>query len=271
MRSHWHDNDVIDRLKQVAKEIGISIQVPHAKKLDMLAIKEEAAKNLEELKLQLDKAGGGADAAAAEKKAPTRSQPAVRPEKLLDVEEEKLHRAKSYERELAQRRQQMERKLEEMQKFSADLDKKVDPSDEMHAATLAVNKEGLMIKVRDVSAECERLEEESETYRHMQRRLEGFLASEKAMCEDIGKEIQQHDEDLVKLRERLRDSVKEITGSFHVDDLEHKRLLMQETAAGYENMLKARRQELQDLRNQAEAAKKRDDVYARIETSLLRM
>jgi predicted nucleic acid-binding Zn-ribbon protein len=91
------------------------------------------------------------------------------------------------------------------------------------------------------------------------------------MCEDIGKEIQQHDEDLVKLRERLRDSVKEITGSFHVDDLEHKRLLMQETAAGYENMLKARRQELQDLRNQAEAAKKRDDVYARIETSLLRM
>jgi hypothetical protein len=134
MRSHWHDNDVIDRLKQVAKEIGISIQVPHAKKLDMLAIKEEAAKNLEELKLQLDKAGGGADAAAAEKKAPTRSQPAVRPEKLLDVEEEKLHRAKSYERELAQRRQQMERKLEEMQKFSADLDKKVDPSDEMHAA-----------------------------------------------------------------------------------------------------------------------------------------
>ena len=34
-------------------------------------------------------------------------------------------------------------------------------------------------------------------------------------------------QDLVKLRERLRDSVKEITGSFHVDDMEHKRLLMQ--------------------------------------------
>jgi hypothetical protein len=36
-------------------------------------------------------------------------------------------------------------------------------------------------------------------------------------------------------------------------------------------MLKNRRQELQELRNQAEAAKKRDDIYARIETSLLRM
>ena len=94
------------------------------------------------------------------------------------------------------------------------------------------------------------------------------------MCDDVSKEIQQHDEvavmmmmmmmmiliiimmitiviimiimmmmnttktlpmrpcrpltqDLVKLRERLRDSVKEITGSFHVDDMEHKRLLMQ--------------------------------------------
>ena len=46
---------------------------------------------------------------------------------------------------------------------------------------------------------------------------------------------------------------------------------MQETLVGYENMLKSRRQELQELRNQAEAAKKRDDVYARIETSLLRM
>jgi len=50
-RSHWHDNDVIDRLKQVAKEIGISIQVPQAKKLDMHAIKEQAAKNLEDLKV----------------------------------------------------------------------------------------------------------------------------------------------------------------------------------------------------------------------------
>lgn len=46
---------------------------------------------------------------------------------------------------------------------------------------------------------------------------------------------------------------------------------VQETLVGYENMLKSRRQELQDLRNQAEAAKKRDDIYARIETSLLRM
>ena len=36
-------------------------------------------------------------------------------------------------------------------------------------------------------------------------------------------------------------------------------------------MLKNRRLELQELRNQAEAAKKRDDIYARIETSLLRM
>jgi hypothetical protein len=53
--------------------------------------------------------------------------------------------------------------------------------------------------------------------------------------------------------------------------MEHARLLMQETLVGYENMLKGRRQELQDLRSQAEAAKKRDDIYARIETSLLRM
>ncbi len=91
------------------------------------------------------------------------------------------------------------------------------------------------------------------------------------MCNDVSREIEQHDDDLVKLRERLRDSVKEITGSLHVDDMEHARLLMQETLAGYENLLKGRRQELQDLRGQAEAAKKRDDIYARIETSLLRM
>jgi hypothetical protein len=105
----------------------------------------------------------------------------------------------------------------------------------------------------------------------MQRRLEGFLSAERVMCDDVSREIRQHDEDLVKLRERLRDSVKEITGSLHVDDMEHARLLMQETLVGYENMLKGRRQELQDLRSQAEAAKKRDDIYARIETSLLRM
>jgi len=89
MRSHWHDNDVIDRLKQVAREIGISIQVhaynplhppqpnlkpqtpnpkpqpptpnisipqvPQARKMDLHAIKEEAAKNLEDLRLQLDR------------------------------------------------------------------------------------------------------------------------------------------------------------------------------------------------------------------------
>jgi hypothetical protein len=61
----------------------------------------------------------------------------------------------------------------------------------------------------------------------MQRRLEGFVAAERAMCDEIGRQIQQHDEDLVKLRERLRDSVKEITGSLHVDDMEHARLLMQ--------------------------------------------
>jgi hypothetical protein len=36
-------------------------------------------------------------------------------------------------------------------------------------------------------------------------------------------------------------------------------------------MLKSRRQELQELRASAEAAKKRDDIYARIETSLLRL
>ena len=267
---HWHDNDVIDRLKQVAREIGISIQVPHAKKMDMHAIKEEAAKNLEELKHQLDRASGGVESAAAEKK-PAKPQPAMRPERLLDIEEEKLHRAKSYERELVQRRQLMERKLDEMQKLSADIDKKADPSDELQAAVLAVNKEGLLIKVRDLNAECERLEEEGDTCRHMQRRLEGFLSAERVMCDDVGREIRQHDEDLVKLRERLRDSVKEITGSLQVDDMEHARLLMQETLVGYENMLKGRRQELQDLRSQAEAAKKRDDIYARIETSLLRM
>lgn len=270
MGKHWHDNDVIDRLKQVAREIGISIQVPAAKKMDIHAIKEEAAKNLEELKQQLDKASGGADAAAVDKKI-AKLQPAIKPERLLDIEEEKLHRAKSYERELVQRRQQMERKLDEMQRLSADLDKKADPSDELQSAVLAVNKEGLMIKVRDLTTECEKLEEDGETYRHMQRRLQGFLAAEKVLCDDIGREIKQHDEDLVKLRERLRDSVKEITGSLHVDDMEHARLLMQETLVGYENMLKIRRQELQDLRSQAEAAKKRDDIYARIETSLLRM
>lgn len=270
MGKHWHDNDVIDRLKQVAREIGISIQVPAAKKMDIHAIKEEAAKNLEELKQQLDKASGGADAAAVDKKI-AKPQPAIKPERLLDIEEEKLHRAKSYERELVQRRQQMERKLDEMQRLSADLDKKADPSDELQSAVLAVNKEGLMIKVRDLTTECEKLEEDGETYRHMQRRLQGFLAAEKVLCDDIGREIKQHDEDLVKLRERLRDSVKEITGSLHVDDMEHARLLMQETLVGYENMLKIRRQELQDLRSQAEAAKKRDDIYARIETSLLRM
>ena len=102
-RNHWHDSDVIDRLKHVAREIGISIQVPQAKKLDMIAIKEEAAKNLEDLKLQLDKASG-VNEGAADKKLP-RPQPAMRPDKVLEIEEEKLHRAKSYERELVQRRQ----------------------------------------------------------------------------------------------------------------------------------------------------------------------
>ena len=115
LRSHWHDNDVIDRLKQVAREIGISIQVPQARKLDMHAIKEEAAKNLEELKAQLERASGGAEVAAAvEKKAHVRQ---LRPEKVLETEEEKLHRMKSYERELVQRRVGMERKLEDMQRL----------------------------------------------------------------------------------------------------------------------------------------------------------
>lgn len=225
-RSHWHDNDVIDRLKQVAREIGISIQVPQAKKVDMVAIKEEAAKNLDDLKLQLDRASGVVEA-AGDKKPPARAQPVIRPEKALELEEEKLHRAKSYERELVQKRQQMERKLDEMQKQSADFEKKADPSEELQAAVLAVNKEGLLIKVRDLTSECERLEEEGNTCRHMQRRLEAFLSAERVMCDDIGKEIQQHDDDLVKLRERLRDSVKEITSSLHVDDMEHARLLIQ--------------------------------------------
>jgi hypothetical protein len=121
----------------------------------------------------------------------------------------------------------MEKKLDEMQKLSIDLEKRTDPSEELQAAMLAVNKEGLMIKVRDLTLECERLDEEGDTYRHMQRRLEGFVAAERVMCDEIGRQIQQHDEDLVKLRERLRDSVKEITGSLHVDDMEHARLLMQ--------------------------------------------
>ena len=118
LRSHWHDNDVIDRLKQVAREIGISIQVPQARKLDMHAIKEEAAKNLEELKAQLERASGGAEVAAAvEKKAHARQLAPLRPEKVLETEEEKLHRMKSYERELVQRRVGMERKLEDMQRL----------------------------------------------------------------------------------------------------------------------------------------------------------
>jgi hypothetical protein len=228
MRSHWHDNDVIDRLKQVAKEIGISIQVPQAKKLDLHAIKEQAARNLEDLKVHLERgSSGGEAAAAAEKKQQQRPQPAMRPEKLVEIEEEKLHRTKSYERELNQKRLQMEKKLDEMQKLSIDLEKRTDPSEELQAAMLAVNKEGLMIKVRDLTLESERLDEEGDTYRHMQRRLEGFVAAERVMCDEIGRQIQQHDEDLVKLRERLRDSVKEITGSLHVDDMEHARLLMQ--------------------------------------------
>ncbi len=149
-RNHWHDCDVIDRLKHVAREIGISIQVPQAKKLDIIAIKEEAAKNLEDLKLQLDKASGVAEAAADKK--PPRPQPVMRPEKILEIEEEKLHRAKSYERELVQRRQVLERKLDDMQRMSAELEKSTDPSDVLQAAVLAVNKEGLMIKVRDLSS-----------------------------------------------------------------------------------------------------------------------
>ena len=192
----------------------------------MVAIKEEAAKNLDDLKLQLDRASGVVEA-AGDKKPPARAQPVLRPEKILELEEEKLHRAKSYERELVQKRQQMERKLDEMQKQSADFEKKADPSEELQAAVLAVNKEGLLIKVRDLTSECERLEEEGNTCRHMQRRLEAFLSAERVMCDDIGKEIQQHDDDLVKLRERLRDSVKEITSSLHVDDMEHARLLIQ--------------------------------------------
>lgn len=181
----------------------------------------------------MERGGGGAEAAAAaEKKQQQRPQPALRPEKLLEIEEEKLHRTKSYERELNQKRMQMERKLDEMQKLSIDLDKRTDPSEELQAAMLAVNKEGLMIKVRDLTSECDRLDEESDTYRHMQRRLEGFVSNERVMCDDISRQIQEHDEDLVKLRERLRDSVKEITGSLHVDDMEHARLLMQVKTPG---------------------------------------
>ncbi len=48
-----------------------------------------------------------------------------------------------------------------------------------------------MIKVRDLSSECERLEDEGNTCRHMQRRLESFLSAERVMCDDVSREIQQ--------------------------------------------------------------------------------
>ena len=86
------------RPQQVAREICtsiVTIQVPQAKTVDMVAIKEEAAKNLDDLKLQLDRASGVVEA-AVDKKPPARAQPVLRPEKILELEEEKLHRAKSY-------------------------------------------------------------------------------------------------------------------------------------------------------------------------------
>lgn len=105
----------------------------------------------------------------------------------------------------------------------------------------------------------------------MKRRLEKSRGEEEMWCDELKEEIRRYDHDLLKVRARVRDAIKDITETCQPEELEAIRVRMECTQKERKKELERMRAEVREsvkIRSELQAYGER---YKRVEAMLKRM